>query len=85
LLGRFAAVIVARPKAWERFCRNTATQKQEYAQAQRAAILRPLSAYAPDAMVVFNVDFGHTDPQLVLPYGGDIRIDGPNRTIAVCY
>jgi muramoyltetrapeptide carboxypeptidase LdcA involved in peptidoglycan recycling len=85
LLGRFAAVLVARPKAWERTRRNTPAQKQEYAQAQRAAILRALAAYAPDAMAVFDVDFGHTDPQLVLPYGGDIRIDGPNRTIAVRY
>jgi len=85
LLGRFAAVVVARPKAWERSSQNTPAQKEEYAQAQREAVLRALSAYAPDAMAVFNVDFGHTDPQLVLPYGGDIRIDGPNRTIAVRY
>ena len=27
-------------------------------------------AYNPDAMVVFDVDIGHTDPQWVLPYGG---------------
>ena len=32
-------------------------------------------------MVVFNLDFGHTDPQWVLPYGGTITVDGPARRI----
>lgn len=34
---------------------------------------------------VFDVDFGHTDPQLVLPCGGAIRVDGPARRITVTY
>jgi len=41
--------------------------------------------YAPETMVVFGVDFGHTDPQLVIPYGGLIRVDGPARRITVTY
>jgi muramoyltetrapeptide carboxypeptidase LdcA involved in peptidoglycan recycling len=53
--------------------------------AHRAAIMRALDTYAPDAAVVFNVDFGHTDPQLIMPYGGLVRIDGPQRKIAVRY
>ena len=36
-------------------------------------------------MVVFDVDFGHTDPQLVIPYGGRVRVDGPARRITVTY
>ena len=32
-------------------------------------------------MVVFNLDFGHTDPQWVLPYGGTITVDGSARRI----
>jgi muramoyltetrapeptide carboxypeptidase LdcA involved in peptidoglycan recycling len=32
-------------------------------------------------MIVFDVDFGHTDPQWVLPYGGELTIDGPGRRI----
>jgi muramoyltetrapeptide carboxypeptidase LdcA involved in peptidoglycan recycling len=34
---------------------------------------------------VFDVDFGHTDPQLIMPIGGTIRVDGPNRRIVVRY
>jgi Uncharacterized proteins, homologs of microcin C7 resistance protein MccF len=34
-------------------------------------------------MVVFDVDLGHTDPQIVIPYGGAVRVDGPARRITV--
>ena len=43
------------------------------------------SRYAPDALLVFNVDFGHTDPQLIMPIGGHIRLDGIRRRIWVTY
>jgi len=36
-------------------------------------------------LTVFDVDFGHTDPQLIIPIGGRIRIDGPARRIWVTY
>lgn len=36
-------------------------------------------------MVVFDVDLGHTDPQLVIPVGGRIRVDGRARRILVTY
>ena len=36
-------------------------------------------------MIVFDVDLGHTDPQVVIPVGGTIRVDGPQRAITVTY
>ncbi|GGZ11310.1 hypothetical protein GCM10010300_64210 [Streptomyces olivaceoviridis] len=36
-------------------------------------------------MAVFDVDFGHTDPQVVIPYGGQVCVDGPARRITVTY
>jgi muramoyltetrapeptide carboxypeptidase LdcA involved in peptidoglycan recycling len=36
-------------------------------------------------MAVFDVDFGHTDPQWVLPYGGTVTVDGPARRIVANY
>lgn len=33
----------------------------------------------------FDVDLGHTDPQVVVPYGGTVRVDGPARRITVTY
>lgn len=55
------------------------------AREQRAALVRALDTYAPDTMSVFGVDFGHTDPQLVIPYGGTARVNGPARRITVMY
>jgi muramoyltetrapeptide carboxypeptidase LdcA involved in peptidoglycan recycling len=85
LLADTPAVLVGRPKAWDIGRRTTPEQKQRYVDDQRAAVLRALDTYAPDATVVFNVDFGHTDPQLIMPYGGLVRIDGPARQISVRY
>ena len=60
-------------------------ERARYREEQRAAILRALGRYNPGAMVVFNLDFGHTDPQWVLPYGGTITVDGPARRITAHY
>jgi muramoyltetrapeptide carboxypeptidase LdcA involved in peptidoglycan recycling len=85
LLRQFAAVLVGRAKAWSFEHPNDAGRKAEYATGQREAIRQALGEYHPEAMVVFDVDFGHTDPQLTVPYGGWVRIDGPGRRITVRY
>jgi muramoyltetrapeptide carboxypeptidase LdcA involved in peptidoglycan recycling len=85
LLADTPAVLVGRPKAWDVGRRTTPEQKQRYVDDQREAIVRAVETYAPDATVVFNVDFGHTDPQLIMPYGGLVRIDGPQRKISARY
>jgi muramoyltetrapeptide carboxypeptidase LdcA involved in peptidoglycan recycling len=85
LLGACPAVLFARPKAWSLDHPATAEEKAAYIRDQHEAVLRALREYAPDAMVVLDVDFGHTDPQLILPYGGEIRVDGIERRITVRY
>lgn len=37
----------------------------------------------PDLPIVANVDFGHTDPQLVLPLGVKAKLDPVNKTFAL--
>jgi len=85
LLEQFPAVLVARAKAWSFEHPFTPQQRDAYQDDQRAAVLRALAEYAPETMAVFDVDFGHTDPQQVIPYGGMIRIDGPAQRITVAY
>jgi muramoyltetrapeptide carboxypeptidase LdcA involved in peptidoglycan recycling len=85
LLERFAAVVVGRAKAWSFERPNTPERKAAYAKEQKEAVLRAMAAYNRDALVVFDVDFGHTDPQVVIPVGGRIRVDGRARRITVRY
>ncbi|WP_329278427.1 S66 family peptidase [Streptomyces sp. NBC_01451] len=85
LLQRFSALLMARAKTWSFERPNSPEEGARYAAEQREAVRRALGAYAPGLMTVFDVDFGHTDPQLVLPYGGSIRVDGPARRITVTY
>ncbi|KDN80261.1 peptidase [Streptomyces olindensis] len=85
LLQRFPALLMGRPKTWFFNRPNTPEEAARYASDQREAVLRAMRDYAPDTMIVFDVDFGHTDPQLVIPYGGTVRVDGPARRITVTY
>ncbi|MFD7937947.1 S66 peptidase family protein [Streptomyces sp. NPDC059755] len=85
LLRRFPALLMARAKSRSFERPNSPEEGARYAAEQRAAVERALRAYAPDTLAVFDVDFGHTDPQLVIPYGGTIRVDGPTRRITVTY
>ena len=84
-LSGVPAVLVGRPQTWD-FDRPLAPDERvAYRESQRAAILRALSEYAPDPVVVFDVDFGHTSPQQPMPYGGTVRVDGAARRISVLY
>jgi len=85
LLERFGAVLVGRPKAWDFVNRHTPEQKQAYAQSVRDAVARAVGEYAPAAVLVFDLDIGHTDPQLVIPYGGEVRVDAVGQRISVRY
>jgi muramoyltetrapeptide carboxypeptidase LdcA involved in peptidoglycan recycling len=44
-----------------------------------------VSAYNPTVPVVFGLDAGHTDPQLILPLGGLVEVDSQNRRIYLVY
>ncbi|MFG3548749.1 S66 peptidase family protein [Streptomyces sp. NPDC047725] len=85
LLRPFSALLMGRPKTWSFERPNSPEEGARYAAEQREAVLRAMRTYAPDATIVFDVDFGHTDPQLVVPYGGTVRVDGPARRITVTY
>lgn len=85
LLAQFPAVLVGTPKASNLERRPPLDERERYRAEQREAILRAFEVYNPDAMIVFNIDFGHTDPQWILPYGGTITVDGPARRIVARY
>ncbi|WP_406089773.1 S66 peptidase family protein [Streptomyces sp. NBC_01013] len=85
LLRRFPALLMGRAKNWSFERPLGDVDGVRYREEQREAVLRALNEYAPETMAVFDVDLGHTDPQLVIPYGGQIRVDGVARRIVVTY
>ncbi len=85
LLAQFPAILVGTAKASSLHEHKAPEEREQYRADQQAAILNALRSYNPDAMAVFNVDFGHTDPQWVLPYGGMITVDGPAGRIIAHY
>jgi muramoyltetrapeptide carboxypeptidase LdcA involved in peptidoglycan recycling len=85
MLEQFAAVAVATPKAWDREVGQPVAERTQFAKDQRAAILRAIDEYNPGVPTVFGLDFGHTDPQIVIPYGGSMTIDGSKRIVTVTY
>ena len=85
LLEQFPAVVVGKPKAWEREVDQSEQWRAAFRAEQYAAVLRALDDYAPDALAVLGPDLGHTDPQVVLPYGGVMTVDGPGLRITVSY
>jgi len=85
LLAQFPAVLVGRAKAWNFDRPLDLAARAVFADEQRAAVRRALAEYHSGAMVVFDLDIGHTDPQLVIPIGGLVRVDGPARRISVHY
>jgi muramoyltetrapeptide carboxypeptidase LdcA involved in peptidoglycan recycling len=85
LLERFDAVLWGRPKSSSLMQEMTPAESVAYVTGQYLAVDRALAEYNPNALVVKGLDIGHTDPQQVLPYGGQIQIDPAAERITVVY
>jgi muramoyltetrapeptide carboxypeptidase LdcA involved in peptidoglycan recycling len=85
LLQRFGAIIWGRPKAWSFERPNDPAEKARYTSAQYDAVRSAVAEYHPDVPLVLGVDFGHTDPQQIVPFGGQITVDATNREITAVY
>jgi muramoyltetrapeptide carboxypeptidase LdcA involved in peptidoglycan recycling len=80
LLQRFRAILMAYPKA--QYLGNQPPEGREaFMINQQNAVISALRDYNSKIPVVFNMNFGHTDPQLIIPNGGFVSIDGAKRTI----
>ena len=83
--NKFQAVLVGRPKAWEFNKQKTMQEKEIYRKTQREVVLKTIRQYNKQIPVIQNLDFGHTDPQIVLPMGQMAKIDSTNQKITLSY
>lgn len=81
ILGQIQGVLIGRPKAWEFDKQNTTEEKELYRKEQREGVLNTIRSYNQDIPIVQNMNFGHTDPQISMPYGNRVRIVSGDQKI----
>ncbi|MER7609974.1 S66 peptidase family protein [Nocardioides sp. NPDC127503] len=90
LLEAIDAVVVARPPTSA--MPGTTSERQPSAEEraakraeQRDVAIETVARYNPDAVVVVGPPFGHTRPQWIVPYGGEMTVDGTTQQLWADY
>ena len=81
ILERVKGILIGRPKAWEFNKQQSLEERKAYRAKQREITLDVIRQYNKAAPVIQNMDFGHTDPQICLPYGKSVRINSSAKKI----
>lgn len=81
LIAAVDAVLLARAPASSFETRPSSDKRAAYRAEQRDVAIQLVARYNPDAVVCVGVPFGHTRPQWILPYGGEVTVDGNEKKI----
>ncbi|HET7303232.1 MAG TPA: S66 peptidase family protein [Segeticoccus sp.] len=79
------AVLVARPTASSFEHRPTAQERAAHREEQRDVAIEQVSRYSSEAVVCVGVPFGHTRPQWIVPFGGEVTVDGSEQRVFADY
>lgn len=85
MLAAVDAVLVARPPTSDFQRQPPAEDRAAHRAEQRDVAIELVDHYNPDAVVCVGIPFGHTRPQWILPYGGEITVDGGERKVWADY
>ncbi|HXH78524.1 S66 peptidase family protein [Nocardioides sp.] len=81
ILGAASALLWGRPPVSTREQPRTEEEAAGLRAERREVVLRAVADYNPGLVVVLDVDFGHTSPQLLVPYGGRVTVDGERQVL----
>ncbi len=82
MLRKFSAILIGRPiRTPLHGEERTEKEKQQYHRDQNERIKKEVKRYTPDTPVVFDMDFGHTDPKIPLQLGGKVVIQPHKQQI----
>lgn len=81
ILGRVKGICVGRAKAREFDKQRNPEERAAYRKEQQERIIKTVRAYNKDIPIIQNMDFGHTEPQIPMPYGNKVRIDGGEKRV----
>ncbi|UOQ55719.1 hypothetical protein [Hymenobacter cellulosivorans] len=84
-LNIFQAVLVGRPQVWHYEHSLTPAAQVAYRKEQRETIIGTVRRYNAYIPIVQNMDFGHTDPQIVLPSGQQARVLASEKRVFLSY
>jgi muramoyltetrapeptide carboxypeptidase LdcA involved in peptidoglycan recycling len=85
LLQAADAVLVARPPTSDFTRQPTPAERAAHRAEQRDTAISLVAQYNPEAVVCIGVPFGHTRPQWILPYGGEVTVDGVRQEVWADY
>lgn len=80
IIAAARGVMIARPPSRSLFLADYRDREEQY-----DAVTEQVELYNPEAVVVCGVPFGHTRPQWILPYGGEVTLDGEEQRIFADY
>lgn len=83
--NQLSGVMIGRPKAWDFTQQNAVEQKANYRKDQRETVVSVIREYNETIPIVQNVDFGHTDPQIILPIGRKATLSPERKMILLDY
>jgi muramoyltetrapeptide carboxypeptidase LdcA involved in peptidoglycan recycling len=85
LLEAVGGVLVARPPTSNFEHRPDPTSRAASRAAQRDVAIETIHTYNREAVVCVGVPFGHTRPQWIVPYGGNMSLDGAEHRVWADY
>lgn len=85
-LAAIAGIVVARPPASNlESPRPEAAARAKWRKAQQDVVIEQVLRYNPEAVICVGPPFGHTRPQWILPYGGEVTLDGNEQRLIASY
>ncbi|MGN7250398.1 S66 family peptidase [Arthrobacter sp. SAFR-014] len=85
VLAAVDGILVARPPASNYGVVPPPHDRAQLRTSHYEAVISEVARYNDDAVVCLGVPFGHTRPQWILPYGGNIRLDGFTQVVTADY
>ncbi len=85
VLAAVDGVVVGRPPTSDFEVRPSSQERAALRAEQRDTVIETVQRYHPGAVIVVGVPFGHTRPQWILPYGGEVTVDGSAQRLWADY
>ena len=57
---------------------------EKYAKEYKAAIVKVMKEYGKENLpIIFNMNFGHTEPKICIPYGAEAKINCNEKSFSI--